>query len=82
MVTLQSPAAAAALLERLRARNNFGFLTSSDVAELASNPSTRLTQCLVRCGGCRFTAAAQDVAHLIAIIERDGTDYVRDVAFR
>ena len=57
-----------------------GFLRDTEVAALAADPVTRLQQVLVRCGGCRFTCAAQDVAHLIAIIERDKTDYVRDVS--
>lgn len=39
----------------------------------------RLRQLLVRCGSCRFVAAAQDVGHIIAAIEAHG-DYVRDVS--
>lgn len=64
------------------AKARMGFVTAADVAILASDSRTRLQPCLVRCGSCRFVATAQDVAHLIAIIERDGTDYVRDVALR
>jgi hypothetical protein len=61
------------------ARLRFGFLSTADVAELAADPSTRLMPLLVRCGGCRFTAGAQDIAHLVRCIEAGG-DYVRDVS--
>lgn len=54
----------------------FGFLTDAEVARLAAGEDTRLTQVLVRCGGCRFVAAAQDVARIIAALEAAG-DYVR-----
>jgi hypothetical protein len=60
--------------------NRVGFLLESDVAALASHTEARLWPVLVRCGGCRFTAPAQDVAHLIGIIRAEGSDYVRDVA--
>ncbi len=63
-----------------RCRYTLGYLSSIDIATLAGDESTRLTQCLVRCGSCRFLAPAQDVAHLISIIETDGRDYVRDVS--
>lgn len=53
-----------------------GFLTNEDVKIVAK--TDRLTQILVRCGNCRFVAAAQDIKHLTDIIERDGHDYVRD----
>ena len=66
-------------LDALRRRHPFGFIAKSDLPELVR--VSRLEPVLVRCGGCRFTAPAQDVAHLIAIITRDGTDYVRDVSF-
>ena len=60
-----------------------GFLTQSEVALLAGHLSSRLTQLLVRCGGCRFVCAAQDVRHLITLVESgsdDGPEYVRDVS--
>ena len=56
-----------------------GFLTETEVAALTRRESTRLTQVLVRCGGSRFTCAAQDAARLIAAVEASG-DYVRDVS--
>jgi hypothetical protein len=68
-----------ALIARVN-RERHGFLSKWDVAQLAASPVARLWPLLVRCGGCRFTAPAQDVAHLIEIITRDGQDYVRDVA--
>lgn len=55
-----------------------GFLTDRTLPELVH--LDRLRQVLVRCGACRFTCAAQDAAHLMAIIDRDDVDYVRDVA--
>ena len=60
-------------------RDNLGFLTASEVAALASRNDSRLTQLLVRCGGCRFVAAAQDVPQIINALEAAG-DYVRDVS--
>jgi len=61
-----------------RAKSNHGFLTMQDIKVIAKED--RLKQILVRCGNCRFLAAAQDVKHLIDIIERDGKDHVRDVS--
>ena len=58
-------------------RRSHGYITDEQMPELAK--VARLTPVLVRCGGGRFTAPAQDVEHLIAIIERDDQDYVRDV---
>jgi len=55
-----------------------GFLTKEDIAELAR--LDRLRPVLVRCGACRFSCAAQDVAHLVHIITREDSDYVRDVS--
>lgn len=55
-----------------------GFLVEADMPALIA--LDRLCQVLVRCGGCRFTCAAQDVAHLIKCIEVGG-DYIRDVSF-
>lgn len=57
-----------------------GFLRADDLRTLAADPDTRLTPVLVRCGGCRFTCPAQDAAHLIDIITRERSDYVRDVS--
>jgi hypothetical protein len=58
----------------------YGFLQPADLATLRASAQYRLTPVLVRCGGCRFTAPAQDVQHLIDIITADGRDYVRDVS--
>lgn len=55
-----------------------GFIKQSDMPELAA--IDRLCPVLVRCGGCRFTCAAQDAPIIIRAIERDG-DYLRDVSF-
>ena len=93
-MTVRTSAALAFDPEVLKAnvlRERCGFLSSAEVAQLAAHPSSRLWPLLVRCGGCRFVAAAQDVRHLIALVEsgRDGDgcagdgsgDYVRDVSF-
>jgi len=60
-------------------RERHGFFLDTDVAALAAHPAGRLQPCLVRCGSCRFTCPAQDVAHLEACIVAGG-DYVRDVS--
>ena len=59
-------------------RRGDGFLKDCDLPELAK--IDRLFPCLVRCGGCRFTCAVQDVSHLVGIIEASGREYVRDIA--
>lgn len=59
-------------------QNNFGFFTSDQIPSIVEED--RLHPCLVRCGGGRFSCPAQDVAHFVAIIGRDGTDYVRDAS--
>lgn len=61
-------------------RDRMGFLTAEDVAVIAADDRTRLTQVLVRCGGCRFACGAQDVTRLIELVTRDGAEYVRDVS--
>ena len=61
-------------------RDRAGFLKDTEVAAIAADPATRLQLLLVRCGGGRFIAPAQDVPHFIEIIESDDRDYVRDVA--
>jgi len=58
----------------------YPYVNETEVKRLAANPATRLTQLLVRCGRCRFVAAAQDVPFLIDAIERAG-DYVRDCSY-
>jgi hypothetical protein len=59
-------------------KESLGFLTSpEDEQKLLAED--RLQQVLVRCGGGRFTCAVQDLAHFVEIINKDGTDYVRDV---
>lgn len=57
---------------------SYGFLLDSDMPTLIA--LDRLCQVLVRCGGCRFLCAAQDVSHLESCIKAGG-DYVRDVSF-
>ncbi len=79
MNTFPSHADGLAVIARVRSEHA-GFLQESDVAMLAADPSTRLQPLLVRCGGCRFTAPAQDVLRLIRAVEATGEEYVRDVS--
>jgi len=57
-----------------------GFISPEELAEVVKE--SRLHPVLVRCGGCRFSAPAQDVKHLTDIINASGTDYVRDVSIQ
>ena len=55
-----------------------GFLCSKhDLTWLAS--IDRFAPVLVRCGGGRFTVAAQDAEHFLEMIN-ESSDYVRDVS--
>lgn len=54
-----------------------GFITSAEMPALIA--LDRLHPCLVRCGDCRFTCPAQDVATMIHRVELGG-GYVRDVS--
>lgn len=66
------------LLKKIISPEQGGFLTAFDVQALAR--MDRLRQVLVRCGACRFTISADSFDHIAGIIERDGTDYIRDVS--
>lgn len=55
-----------------------GYVTDKDLPEVIKE--NRLQQVLVRCGGGRFICPAQDLQHFIAIIEREKSDYIRDVS--
>ena len=58
-----------------------GFLSPEQVGILAVASTTRLAPLLVRMGSGRFTAPAQDVPRLLALIKGSGTtEYVRDVS--
>jgi len=59
-------------------KEQHGFILSDDVAALTEHD--RFTRCLVRCGCGRFVCPVQDVAHFVAIVEKSGIDYVRDVS--
>lgn len=54
-----------------------GCLAMDDLPALMFHD--RLVPVLVRCGGCRFTCAAQDVERLVLLVEMGG-EYVRDVS--
>ena len=58
-------------------RTSMGFITSAeDLEKLIAED--RLQPVMVRCGSGRFVCPAQDVKHFTAIINKDGSDYVRD----
>ncbi len=63
-----------------RAAQSQGFVTTVGVKAMANDSDYRLIPLLVRCGGCRFTAPAQNIAHLTEAIESIG-DYVREISF-
>jgi len=60
-------------------KENHGFIEDKDVPEIIKEDC--FVKVLVRCGAGRFTCPAQDLEHFIGIIEREKTDYVRDVSF-
>ena len=78
--TVQAPHFDPQALRARVLRDRFGFVSASEVELLAGHNVSRLWQLLVRCGGCRFLAAAQDVAVISAALTNAG-DYVRDVSF-
>ena len=58
---------------------NYGFIVDEEQldAVIAEN---RLENVLVRCGACRFVTPAQNVKHMMKMVEAGG-DYVRDLSF-
>lgn len=59
------------------AANGFFITTPDELATIVL--FDRLTPVLVRCGGGRFTAPAQDVNHFLEMV-RKSDDYVRDIS--
>ncbi len=55
------------------------FLTNEDIAEVEK--IDRMMMVLVRCGNGRFVCPVQNVLHFCNIIDKEGTDYVRDLSF-
>jgi hypothetical protein len=58
--------------------SHYGFIQDTDLPKLIE--LDRLYPCLIRCGGGRLSCPAQDVSHWIDIIEKEGSDYIRDVS--
>jgi hypothetical protein len=58
---------------------NGGFITSQaeEDALIAENPHRVV---LVRCGNGRFKCPIQNLPHFVRIINKEGSDYVRDVS--
>ena len=55
-----------------------GFITDAELPEVIKEKPQQLI--LVRCGNGRFLAPADQVKHFIDIIEREKSDYIRDVS--
>ena len=58
--------------------NQHGFILQDDVERLIN--VDRLMLVLVRCGNGRFVTPIQDLNHFSNIIEKEGSDYIRDVS--
>jgi hypothetical protein len=56
-----------------------GFICSDDDLDLVVRLD-RLTKCLVRLGNGRFVCSAQDVHHLVKMVEKSEMDHVRDIS--
>lgn len=65
------------IIQEIMARNG-GFITEHEIDAVVAED--RLKSCLIRCGGGRLSCPAQDVKHWIDIIDREGSDHVRDVS--
>ena len=65
-------------MARLRKRNH-GFVTKEMLPEIVR--INRFEHLLVRCGGGLFLVPAQDADHFIQIVNKEGSDYVRDLSF-
>lgn len=65
-------------------KSNYGFVHKVQLQEILKKwySRVRLHPCLVRCGCGRFTCGMQDVQHFIDIIEKEGSDYIRDVSIQ
>lgn len=59
-------------------KTRHGFMSREEVRQLAD--LDRMRQVLVRCGNGRFVTSAQNVLWFVDIVEREGTDYIRDIA--
>ena len=55
-----------------------GFVRDVDLPAVIAED--RFCPLIVRCGSGRFTVPAQDCAHFVAIVEKEGSDYIRDIS--
>jgi len=60
-------------------QNQRGYLGADDVRFFAEHEPQR--QILVRCSAGSFVCAAQDALIFAGIINREGSNYVRDISF-
>ena len=68
------------MIEKLL-KEKMGFITSAEELKsvIAEN---RMQLCIVRCGGGRFLCPAQDAEHFMDIVNKEGSDYVRDISIK
>jgi len=67
------------IIEQIRSdKSRCNFIKEADLPGIIQE--NRLQMVLVRCGNGRFICPAQDVAHFIAIIEKEKSDFVRDAS--
>jgi len=67
------------IIEQIRSdKSRCNFIKDTDLPEIIKE--NRLQQVLVRCGNGRFICSAQDVTHFVSIIEKEKSDYIRDVS--
>jgi hypothetical protein len=65
------------LIEKLL-KERMGFVKENEIPEIIKE--NRMQSMIVRCGGGRFICPVQDVQHFIDIIEKEKSDYIRDVS--
>ena len=65
---------------RVTVKLQHGHLTEAQLPTLVR--LRRLDLVLVRCGMGRFLCPAQDAAPFIELVERDGSEHVRDVSWK
>ena len=56
----------------------YGFILENQIEQIVA--INRFEQILIRCGNGRFLCPAQDAKHFISIIEKEGSDHIRDVS--
>jgi len=65
------------IIERIQTQK-CGFVQDTDLPEIIAH--NRMQLLIIRCGAGRFMCPAQDVEHFVGIVEREKSDYVRDIS--